>query len=368
MNKSCIGLISANYTIEGLSPLIKERAVSSVPFGGRYRLIDFPLSNLANAGISSVAIITPANNRSLVEHVGIGKEWGFGRKAGSLFLLPGTVYGARHRSSRFLLRDLIYNISFLTRKEEEYVIICGSNKIYNMDLSELIRHKEESPSKITLVYKKMLADNDSYNLYLDVEEEGSVSKISTKGKGVVNTFLDCAILERKFLLNVLEWYGVFEDMDLIELLGEQIDKVDVDAVEFNGYVGMFDNMEEYLTTSMDLLNPEIRDELFNPERQIYTNVQDTQPARYGKSAKVVNSLISGGCIIDGTVENSIVFRNSVIEKDAVVKNSIVMQKGVISMGAALNNVICDKSVLINEEVSLAGGTTRPFVVPKNSTL
>lgn len=368
MNKSCIGLISANYTIEGLSPLIKDRAVSSVPFGGRYRLIDFPLSNLSNAGISNAAIITPANNRSLVEHVGIGKEWGFGRKAGSLFLLPGTVYGARRKSSRFLLRDFLYNISFLTRKDDDYVIICGSNKIYNMDLAELIKHKEESPAKITLVYKRMLADSDADNLYLDVDDQGRVNKITKKGKGVVSAFLDCAILERKYLLNLMEWYGVFEDMDLVELLGDNLHKVDVDAVEFTGYVGMFDNLEEYLMASMDLLDPTIRDELFNPDRQIYTNVQDTQPARYGKNAKVVNSLISGGCKIEGTVENSIVFRNSVIDKDAVVKNSIVMQRGVISMGAMLNNVICDKSVLINKEVSIAGGQTRPFVVPKNSIL
>lgn len=366
--RSCLGVVSANYMIDGVSVLAQDRAVSAIPFGGRYRLIDFPLSNISNAGISTVAVITPVNNRSLVEHIGIGTEWGFGRKAGGLFLIPGTIFGERLKTSRFLIRDLAKNIDFFSRGDEDYVIFQGSNKIFNIDLKELVKFQEQSPYRATLVYKKTLNDPASGNLNIKVNDKGKITKISNKGNGVVNTFLDCVIIERKYLLDILEWYGVFEDMDIIELMGNHIKKVEIGSYEFTGYVGMIDNLPQYMKTSMDLLNPEIRNDLFNPERRIYTNVQDKQPTLYGKNAKATNSIIAGGCVINGTVENSIVFRSSVVEEGAVVKNSIVMQHGVISMEASLNNVICDKSVFINKAVNIAGGSEKPFVIEKARVL
>lgn len=366
--KKCIGLISANYSIDGLSPLDKERALASLPFGGRYRLIDFPLSNLANAGVMTVALIMPVNNRSLLEHVGVGKDWGFGHKSGGLFLLPGTVFGERIKSSRFIIRDLVQNMNFLTSDTAEYVILFGSNKIFNMDMKELIAHMDKTGENITLVYKKMLADKNSGNLYLEVAENGDVAGIKRKCSGVTNTFLDCIILKREFLLKLLEWFGVLENMDLIELLGENIDKFKISSYEFKGYVGDIFDGNQYFRTSMDLLDYDIRTELFNSERKIYTNIQDRTPTKYGPNAVVKNSLIAGGCVIDGTIENSILFRSSEVKPGAVVKNSILMQHCVVNKDALVERVVFDKNVKISEAVHIAGGVDKPFITEKGKSL
>ncbi len=366
--KKCIGLVSANYSIEGFQVISESRAMAAVPFGGRYRLIDFPLSNLSNAGITTAGIITPGNSRSLVEHVGTGKEWGFGRKAGGLFFLPGTMYGERNQNSRFMLRDLEKNSRFLEVGNSDYIILCGSNEIYNIDLAALLEHKEKSPAKCTLVYKKMLADEGEKSFYLDINEQGAVRNISTRGKGVVNRFLDCAIFDMDFLRGLLERYSALEDMDVIEIIAGFIKKFDVDSFEFTGYAAIINNASNYMTASMDLLDVDIRRELFNKDRKIYTAVQDRAPTRYGPEARVKNSLIAGGCVIDGTVENSIVFRSSVIGKGAVIKNSILMQHSEIGNKASVENAMLDKNVTINEGVIIAGGTAQPFIIEKGRVL
>lgn len=366
--KKCIGLISANYSTDGISPLDKERALASLPFGGRYRLIDFPLSNLTNGGVMTAAIIIPVNNRSLVEHVGTGKDWGFGHKSGGLFLLPGTVFGERLKSSRFLMRDFVRNINFLTRDKAEYVILFGSNKIFNIDIKELIDYMDTTGANATLVYKKMLVDKNSGNIFLQLSKEGRVTGIKQKCAGVTNTFLDCAVIRREFLLDVLEWYGVLEDMDLIELIGDYIDKFDVHSFEFTGYVGDIHNGTRYFKAGMDLLNYDVRTELFNPDRQIYTNVQDRAPTKYGPGAVVKNSLIAGGCVIEGTVENSIIFRSSTVKAGAVVKNSILMQHCVVHEDASIERVVCDKNVKVSEDIHIAGGMENPFIAEKGKLL
>ncbi len=366
--KKCIGLISANYSIDGISPLDKERALASLPFGGRYRLIDFPLSNLANGGVMTTAIIIPINNRSLVEHVGVGKDWGFGHKSGGLFLLPGTVFGERIKSSRFIVRDVVRNMNFLTKDSAEYVIFFGSSKIYNIDVKELIDYMDKSNANITLVYKKMLLDKNSGNLFLQISKDGKVEGIKQKCAGVANCFLDCAIMKREFLLKLLEWYGVLEDMDIIEVLGDHIDKFEINSYEFKGYVGDIYDGNQYFRASMDLLDYDIRTELFNTERTIYTNIQDRPPTKYGPKAVVKNSLIAGGCIIEGTVENSIIFRNSEVKAGAVVKNSILLQHCVVHKDALVERVVFDKNVQISEAVHIAGGIDKPFIAEKGKSL
>jgi len=366
--KECIGLISANYSLDGLKTFTETRALAALPFGGRYRLIDFPLSNMANCGITTAGIITPSNSRSLMEHVGIGKDWGFGRKAGGLFFLPGTMYGARMKQSRFLIRDLIKNKRFLQVGATDYIILCGSNEVFNMDMKELIAHKGKSPAKCTLVYKKMLADSNEDSFYLDINAQGGVKSMSTRGKGIVNRYLNCAIFDMDFIKGILEWYSALEDSDIIEIIAEFIEKFDVDSFEFTGYAAVINDARSYMDASMDLLNVDIRKELFSKERLIYTAVQDRAPTKYGPNAVVINSLIAGGCVIDGTVENSIIFRSYDVEKGASVKNSILMQHALISEGASVENVMMDKSCIINKGVNIAGGTEQPFMIGKERVL
>lgn len=385
-----LGIVSTNYSVDGIEPLVIDRPLAGIPFGGRYRLVDFSLSNLANAGVLDVSIITPANNRSLVDHIGVGREWGFGRKAHKLTFLPGTIFGERIKHSRFIMRDLITHRRFFGLENADYVIICGSNKVYNMDFEKLIDHKKNSPAKATLVYKKILCTNEEGNLYLNIDEDGKVKKIVDKGRGVVNQFLDCAIIDADFFENFLDWYQVFGDMDLMDVIAQELDRFEafdhadkdddtdimpseirsfeLDTFEFGGYVGMINNLTQYYDASMDLMKPEIRDELFGADRPIYTNVQDRAPSKYVKGAKVSNSLIAGGCVIKGTVENSIIFRSTVVEEGAVIKNSIIMQHDYIGKNAELNHVIADRQVTISEGVSIAGGVGKPFTISKGITL
>ena len=363
-----IGIVSTNYSVDGVDPLVVDRPLAAVPFGGRYRLVDFSLSNLSNAGVRDVSIITPANNRSLVDHIGIGKEWGFGRKANRISFLPGTIFGERIQHSRFIMRDLLLHEKYFNLENSDYVIICGGNKVYNMDFEALIEHKKKSDAKATLVYKKLLCTNEAGNMYLNLDKDGGIKKIVDKSRGVVNQFLDCIIMDTDFFVNFLDWYSAFEAMDLMEVLSKEISKFDLDAFEFDGYVGMVNNLTQYYDASMDLLKPEIREELFGGERKIFTNVQDREPSKYTKTAKVSNSYIAGGCVIKGTVENSIIFRSTVIEEGAVIKNSIVMQQGIINKNAELNHVICDRQVTISEGVNIAGGAAKPFTIDKGRTL
>ena len=152
--KKTIGLITANYTVEGIDEQMQERALAAMPFGGRYRLIDFPLSNMKNSGISSVGIIMPFNNRSLIDHVGTGKAWGFGRKTNSLFMLPGSVYGKRNNTDRFLLRDIIMNFRFIDYDNADYVVLSAVNTVCNMDLRPMIAQHEKSGCDMTAAYAK----------------------------------------------------------------------------------------------------------------------------------------------------------------------------------------------------------------------
>ena len=153
--KKTIGLISANYIVEDIDKYVTERALAALPFGGRYRLIDFPLSNMKNSGVSTVGIIMPFNNRSLIDHVGTGKAWGFGRKTNSLFMLPGSVYGKRNNADKFLLRDIIMNFRFIDYDNADYVVLMGVNKIFNMDLQPMLEQHEQSGAEQSLMRSRM---------------------------------------------------------------------------------------------------------------------------------------------------------------------------------------------------------------------
>ncbi|MGI6072464.1 MAG: glucose-1-phosphate adenylyltransferase family protein [Lachnospiraceae bacterium] len=335
--KKTIGLISANYAIEEINPKIQERGLAALPFGGRYRLIDFPLSNLKNSGVSCVGIITPFNSRSLIDHIGAGKAWGFGRKANNLFMLPGSVYGRKNDADRFLLRDIILNFRFIDYDNADYVILCGVNKIFNMNFQPMIKQHEQSGNDLTVAYT--------------VKD----------GKDIP---LDCVIINRSFLIDIVSWFGNLDFFGLRTIIENYHGDASIGRYDFDGEVIIIENMHDYLKGNLSLLDNDIRAALFNPDNQIYTNVQDRAPTFYGPSSKVKNSLIAAGCMIEGEVENSVIFRSSYIRKGAKVKNSVLMQDCNVSEGAYLNNFICDKRVHVMENVRVEGTMETPYYVQK----
>ena len=312
--KDIMAIICTNYNEDSLGSLVSDRTLASLPFGGRYRLVDFPLSNMKNSDIRTVGIIMPYMYRSLMDHLGGGKEWNQYRKVGGFFFLPGTIYGFKTTHSKFLLRDFIANKPFVTRGSGDLIVISGSNKIFNIDYRSIARQHEASGADITLIYKKSDTPCDSGDLFLDINNHGRVTNIIHKQDFYGSRFLDALIINREMLLNYLKWYEALPYLDLMDTISETLSTVKVYAYEFDGYAGTIDGLKTYMDCSMDLLDENVRDELFIPERQISTKAQDSAPAKYLPSARVRNSIISSGCIIDGDVENCIVFRDATIER------------------------------------------------------
>ena len=339
--KKTIGLITANYTVEEIDEQMQERALAAMPFGGRYRLIDFPLSNMKNSGISSVGIIMPFNNRSLIDHVGTGKAWGFGRKTNSLFMLPGSVYGKRNNTDRFLLRDIIMNFRFIDYDNADYVVLSAVNTVCNMDLRPMIAQHEKSGCDMTVAYAKKKGDEIP---------------------------LDVLVINRSFLIDIASWFSNLDFMGIRTIIADHLGDADIGRYEFDGEVIVINTMADYLAGNLALLNADTHQAIFHPDRQVYTNVQDRAPTFYTSTAKVKNSIIAAGCIIEGEVENSVIFRSSNVHKGAVVKNSVLMQHCNVGSGAYLNNFICDKRVHVMENAHVEGTREAPFFAQKGQII
>lgn len=366
--KDIMAIICTNYNEDSLGSLTANRSLASLPFGGRYRLVDFPLSNMKNSDIRTVGIIMPYMYRSLMDHLSGGKEWNLYRKVGGFFYLPGTIYGLKTARSKFLLRDFIVNKPFVVRGNGDIVVISGSNKIFNIDYSDIAHQHELSGADITLIYKKNTVPCDADELYLDINTYGRVTNITHDPNTDGNCFLDTLIINRSMLLNYLNWYEALPYLDLMDTIIETLSTVKTYAYEFSGYAGSINSLKTYMDCNMELLNKNVRSELFLPDRQISTKAQDSAPAKYLPAARVRNSIVSSGCIIDGDIENCIIFRDATIERGATIKNSIIMAHSVIGRHVCLENVICDKYVRIQPGVRLYGSPDNPIVIEKSSDL
>lgn len=364
-----IGLISTNYGGENFGKLVDNRPVAAIPFGGRYRLIDFPLSSMVNSGLDSVGVITPINYRSLADHLNMGREWGLNKKQGGMFMLPGAPHGFRSVNARFSLRDVIQNREFFERADEDIVLFCGANRVYNIDFRPAIKQHEESGAQITMIYKYLADTTNAHGLYLDISSSNTVQDIRHDPKpGADNVFLDAMLIDRKLILNFIEWYGNLGYADLIEILQHNLTRLSISTWKYDGYEHAIDHAQDYMTVSQDLLRPEVQAQLFNPDAPVLTKTQDSPPSKYLEHAKVVNSMISASCIIDGAVENSILFRGVTIGEGAVVRNSVLMQHCVIEPGAVIENMICDKNCRISGDVKLSGSEKKAFVLGRAQEL
>ena len=363
-----IGLLSTNYTGEKYGKLIEERPVASIPFGGRYRLIDFSLSSMVNSGIDTVGVITPSNYRSLADHLNMGREWGLNTKQGGMFMLPGAAHGLKATNARFSLRDIILNKQFFQRADEETVLICAANRVYNMDFRPAIAQHMRSGAAVTMIYKPIQNSQSATGLFLDIASSGRVFGISEAAQGEANVFLDCMLIQRRTILDFIDCYQNLDFLDITNILSENFDRLIVDSWRFGGYEHAVDHAQDYLRVSQDLLRPEVQAELFQEDRPILTKTQDSPPAKYLPGASVKNSLVAASCIISGTVENSTLFRNVTIGPGAVVRNCVIMQNCTIGEGAVVENLICDKYVTVSPGVRLSGNELNPFVIGKGQTL
>ena len=357
--QNAIGLITANYSTKEPSVLTESRPIASLPFLGRYRLVDFSLSNMVNAGITTVGLIMPYNYRSLTDHVGAGKDWGLSRKKGGLFNLPGSAFGTSRTGSRFLVRDLAHNKIFFERAQEDYVILSSCNFVYNMDYRKLIEAHIVSGADITVLTQTASAKDDDV-IGFGIED----SRVKSLKHGVVfgdTSFLDCFVVGRELLLQLLEWYEATDYLDIFEALSNDYGRVNVQAFDYKDYVAPVFNTRAYFKANMALLRPKVSEELFPVERPIRTKAHDNAPAKFESGSHVTNSHISGSCRIYGSVADSILGRSVVVESGASVRNSVVMQNCIIKSGAHVENAIVDRNNIVPAGTELRGTPDALFI-------
>lgn len=367
---SAIGVIFSNIHDENIPELSHRRTMASVPFGGRYRLIDFALSNMVNSGITTVGVITKSNYQSLMDHLSSGKDWDLARKSGGLILLP--PFGAQENTALYQNRlEALKGITgFLNRRSEDYVVLCDCDGVYRMDFSDVIAYHEKKGADVTMVcHDEQIEESSRYTALITGENDRvNYIKIDEKVSGKNKFYVNIMVIGRKFLLDTI-YDATARGLKSFrrDVLAKNIKRLKIYAYNFKGYHASIDSMASYFKHNMELLNKDLRDELFGA-RDIYTKVRDSAPTKYGENSKICNSLISDGCIVEGMVENSILFRGVKVGKGSVVKNSILMQDCVIGENVNLNCVITDKNVVIRDRRVLSGCEIQPYVIPKGSLI
>lgn len=358
-----LGIICANYDTPKLGILTSERSSAALPFAGRFRLIDFALSNMAYSKIGTIGLITPYKYRSIIDHVGAGKEWGLDKKNGGLFVSPGSLFGISEKTKRFLLRDIRKNNILLKRSSSNYVVLSSANAAYNIDYNEMLSYHKETKADITFLVNT--AKRDHINMRGIVMDNGYVTDISDNASAGDTVFLDSFILSTELLSNFCTWYKAVDFMDIIDIIKDNLGKFKVAAFKHNGYSAGIFTTSDYFLKSLDLLNPKYFDELFHGKHSIITKVGSTAPSKYFKDSNVSNSLIPSGCEIFGNVDNSILFRDVHVAKGAIIKNSILMQSCKIMENAVIENCIIDRGNIISANTKIAGTSEGPFVIGKN---
>ncbi len=364
-----IGIISCNYGLEYPEGIGERRPLAAIPFAGRYQMLDFALSNMVNAGIRTVGIILPSNIRPVLDHLGAGKEWKLGRKEGGLVILQGSDSGIFPRSNGFLLRDLQKNTDYLENNAAEYVVLSNCSNVVNMDCRQAFLQHKKDGADITLIVKELIAEQeDEFGLIAVTDRSGWVlnfEQAKAKSGQSVQRFANMIIIKRRLLLDIIHGHKNIEYEDFMEILRIHASKLKIKTFSIPGYFGRIDSKQTYFQRSMEMLRPEIQKELFWGSRQILTRVRDRPPTKYGPISSVHDSLVSSGCLIHGTVSQSILFRGAVIEAGAQVINCIIMKNCRISRGAILENVIVTKNAMVHPDTVIKGRPDHVMVLNRD---
>lgn len=367
-----LGLIFANMHDNTIEDLTKSRTMGSILFGGRYRLIDFPLSNMVNSGVSEVGVITKSNYQSLLDHLGSGREWDLSRKKGGLHILPpfGNVASVMYRGR---LEAMYGAVSFLKNSTAEYVILSDCDIVTNMDFRPIVDAHINSDADITAVCSNGIfsMEQTHHSTVFVVNEDKRIYDvlINPQISGSCNVSLNIFIIKKDFLIQLLlesssrSQYSFERD-----ILQAKVKELKLYAYQYENYYSRIDSIISYYRANIDLLDQANSKKLFLPKVPIYTKIRDNAPCKYGIDAVVKNSLIADGCIIEGEVENSIIFRGVKVDKGAKVKNSIIMQDTVIGKKSDISYIITDKNVTIGSSRLLNGSQVYPLFVGKNASL
>ena len=369
--KDVMGIIYTGESDARLRELTMTRAIAALPVAGRYRVIDFLVSSMVNGGLKNVGVIMQKNYHSLMDHLGSGKEWDLHGKNEGLHILPPFLTRENIGVYTGLLDALRSNTNYLTRSKQEILVLSGSDIIYNAKIDELVDFYTESGADITLLYTKdQKMKRDEYGSYLSLNEEGIVNdmEVEPTHASYDNCYMEVMVIRREFLRELVDKavaHGMHRlDRDIIMRMVRE-KQARINAYEYKGLCWRIDSVQSYFKFNMDVLDPENRRGIFRNDLPVYTKVRDEMPAYYGNDSSVINSLVADGCQVEGTVENSVLFRGVRIAADAHVKNCIIMQDGKVDSGAYIENCILDKQAQIKRNARLIGPQAYPIVIAKN---
>lgn len=366
---STVGVIFSSLNEENVPELTKVRSIGSIPYGGRYRLVDFALSNMVNSGITTVGMITKNNYQSLMDHLGSGKNWDLARKDGGLILLP-PYSGESETLYKNRLEALKGATSFLKKANEDFVVLADSDAIYKLDYSKIIDFHVKKNADITMVYHEHEVKKTHYFMTFDTADDGRITslEINPQVSGVKKNYINVMVARTSFLLRLIQnaiQHG-FTSFGR-DILSPGVKTLNLFGYKLEGYYENIDSLASYFKANIDLLDKSIRNEIFG-ERDVYTKVNDSAPAKFTDTAKVKNSLISDGCLIEGTVENCVLFRGVKIGKGTVVKNCILMSENIVGDNCNLSFVVSDKDSVIRDNRVLAGCEEQPYFINKGSLI
>ncbi|MBQ9392967.1 MAG: glucose-1-phosphate adenylyltransferase subunit GlgD [Oscillospiraceae bacterium] len=364
------GIIFSYEKKTGLRELIDHRVHGSIPFGGDYRVVDFMLSNMVNAGITDVGVIMHGKCQSMLDHLGSGKSWDLSRKNGGLKLLPAFAY-AEHREGgagpfRGKMEALGCVQDYLAHIRQDYVVLCDSDLVINLPLDDVLEDHLRTGADITAVCTSRLGDSN--DTYFTLDETGRiVDTVRDVHTPVGHRCLNIYVMSTELLLRLVEDCMAHNEYSFRgAVLQSRGKELFIQGFVWDGYAARINTIQTYYRRSMELLRPEMRRELFCPERPIFGKENDAPSSYIDPTGECVNSLIADGCDIQGTVKNCILFRGVRVEKDADVQNCILFKGTVVKRGAILRSVITDKYVTIRENGTLMGHETYPLVIARNS--
>jgi len=353
-----IGIILAGGNNLKMQELSNKRAIAAMPVAGSYRAIDFALSNMTNSHVQKVAVLTQYNSRSLHEHLSSSKWWDFGRKQGGLYVFTPTITADNGFWYRGTADAIAQNLSFLRNSHEPYVVIASGDCVYKLDYNKVLEAHMETKADITVVTTTLDPEDDATRFGVvtvdadgritDFEEKPLVSKSNTISTGIY-------VIRRRLLIELIEQAAQEDRHDFVkDILIRYKDAKKICAYELTSYWSNISTAESYYQTNMDFLDSDIREYFFRQYPDVYSRIDDCPPAKYNPEAVVKNSLISSGCILNGSVENSILFKKVYVGNNVTIKNSIILNDVHIGDNTVIENCIVESRNTIAPNSSLVG--------------
>ena len=364
-----MGIILAGGKHKGLKDLTIKRAAAAMPIAGHFRAIDFALSNMTNSQIQTVAVLTQYNTRSLNEHLNSSKWWNFGRKHGGMYLFPPTITQDSQDWYRGTSDAIYQNLAFLKKTHEPYVVICSGDSVYKLDYNKVLDYHIEKGADITIVVKDMPADTDFSRFgTVKTDEDGRITGFEEKPIVTTSNTISCGIyiFRRRQLIELIERCKEEERSDLVrDIIIRYLPVKKTYAYKLDSYWAGINTVQSYYDTNMDFLKPDVRNFFFKEDPALFTKMMDVPPAKFNPQAIVRDSLIAGGSIINGIVENSVIFNQVYIGNRCRIKNSIILGDAYIGDDTYIENCIVESRSTIPANESYRGKGEPEIIIRKN---